>query len=237
MSISNNKLLKSFKAAFPLTIPIMAGFLFLGTTYGILMNTKGFGLLFTLGMSLFVFAGSMQFVAVNLLLCAFNPLEALLMTLMINARHLFYGISMLDKYAGTGLKKFYLIFGMCDESFSINYVSDIPEDADKKWFMFFVTLLNHLYWVAGTLIGCLFGSFITFNTQGIDFAMTAMFAVIFTEQLLNKKNKFPAIAGISVSVLCLIVFGPDKFIIPAMLSILTILSLYKSTHEKGEKSL
>ena len=130
---------KAFIAAFPKTIPIFAGFWFLGMAYGIYMNVSGFSFLYTLIMSLFIFAGSMEFVTVSLLLGAFNPLQALLLTLMINARHLFYGISMLDKYRKTGWKKSYLIFGMCDESFSINYTARIPQGIDRNWFMFFVT--------------------------------------------------------------------------------------------------
>lgn len=133
----------ALKAAFPHTIPIFAGFWFLGLTYGIYMNVSGFSFWYPMLMSLTIFAGLVEFVAVNMLLSAFNPIQALAMTMMINARHLFYGISMLDKYKNTGWKKFYLIFGMCDESFSINYTADIPEQIDKGWFMFFVTLLNH----------------------------------------------------------------------------------------------
>lgn len=131
---------KAFTAAFPKTIPIFAGFWFLGMAYGIYMNVSGFSFLYTLIMSMFIFAGSMEFVTVSLLLGAFNPLQALLLTLMINARHLFYGISMLDKYRHTGWKKSYLIFGMCDESFSINYTARIPQGIDRNWFMFFVTV-------------------------------------------------------------------------------------------------
>ena len=169
---------KAFIAAFPHTIPIFAGFWFLGMAYGIYMNVSGFSFLYTLIMSMFIFAGSMEFVTVSLLLGAFNPLQALLLTLMINARHLFYGISMLDKYRHTGWKKPYLIFGMCDESFSINYTARIPQGIDRNWFMFFVTFLNHIYWVSGALLGCLFGSFIHFNTQGLEFVMTAMFVLV-----------------------------------------------------------
>ncbi len=144
---------KAFRAAFPHTIPIFAGFWFLGMTYGIYMNVSGFSFWYPMLMSLFIFAGSMEFVAVNLLLGAFDPLQALAMTLMINARHLFYGISMLDRYRGQGWKKIYLIFGMCDESFSINYTAEIPEDVDSGWFMLFVTLLNHFYWFFGATLG------------------------------------------------------------------------------------
>ena len=164
-------------------------------------------------MSITIFAGSIEFVTVNMLLGAFNPLQAFVMTLMINARHLFYGISMLDKFRGTGWKKVYLIFGMCDESFSINYTADIPENVDRGWFMFFVTLLNHFYWFSGATLGGIFGSLIHFNTEGLDFVMTAMFVVIFMEQWLKEKNHTSSILGLGISLLCLIAFGADNFII------------------------
>ena len=227
----------AFRAAFPHTIPIFAGFWFLGLTYGIYMNVSGFSFLYPMLMSLTIFAGSMEFVTVELLLGAFNPLQALAMTLMINARHLFYGISMLDKFRGTGLKKLYLIFGMCDESFSINYTASIPKDVDRGWFMFFITLLNHLYWFSGSTLGGLFGSLIHFNTEGLDFVMTAMFVVIFMEQWLKDKRHTSALAGTGISLLCLLIFGPDNFIIPAMLAILAALTLLRKPLEKGADSL
>jgi len=224
---------KAFLCAFPHTIPILAGFLFLGMTYGIYMNVSGFSFLYPMFMSMTVFAGSVEFVAVNLLLGAFNPLQALLVTLMLNARHLFYGISMLEKYRGTGLKKIYLIFGMCDESFSINYTADIPAGIDRGWFMFFVTLLNQIYWVLGATLGGLFGSLIRFNTKGLDFVMTAMFVVIFLEQWLKEKRHMSGILGLGVSLACLILFGADNFMIPAMLAILGILMLLRGSFERG----
>ncbi len=223
---------KALFAAFPNTIPILAGFLFLGMTYGIYMNVSGFSFWYPCLMSLTIFAGSVEFVAVNLLLGAFHPIQALAMTLMLNARHLFYGISMLDRFRGLGLKKIYLIFGMCDETFSINYTAEIPPDVDRGWFMFFVTLLNHLYWFAGATLGGIFGSFITFSTEGLDFVMTAMFVVIFLEQWLKEKRHESSLLGIGLSVLSLIVFGADGFLIPAMLSILAVLTLLRRPLEK-----
>lgn len=225
----------SFKAAFPQTIPILAGFLFLGITYGIYMNSLGFSPVYPMFMSLTIFAGSMEFVAANLLLGAFDPLQAFAMTLMINARHIFYGISMLDKYKGTGLKKIYLIFGMCDESFSVNYSAQIPPGADKGWFMFFVTLLNQLYWFTGATLGGIFGSVITFSTRGMDFAMTALFTVIFIEQWLKDKKHTSALLGLGISFLCLIAFGRDDFIVPSMAGILGMLTLLRKPLEKGEE--
>lgn len=224
---------KAFKCAFPYTIPIFAGFWFLGLTYGIYMNVNGFSFLYPMLMSLTIFAGSIEFIAVNMLMGAFDPLQAFAMTLMINARHLFYGIAMLDRFRGMGWKKIYLIFGMCDESFSINYTADIPEDVDRGWFMFFVTLLNHFYWFSGATLGGIFGSFLHFSTEGLDFVMTAMFVVIFLEQWLKEKNHVSAICGLVVSLLCLILFGENQFMVPAMLAILGVLTLLRKPLEKG----
>ena len=234
MKTKDKKIWKAFRCAFPYTIPIFAGFWFLGLTYGIYMNVSGFSFWYPMLMSLTIFAGSIEFITVNMLLGAFNPIQALLMTLMINARHLFYGISMLDKYRNTGLKKIYLIFGMCDESFSINYTANIPKDVDSGWFMFFVTLLNHIYWFLGATLGGIFGSFIHFNTKGLDFVMTAMFVLIFMEQWLKEKNHTSSLLGLFLSIICLIIFGADKFIIPAMISILIVLSLLKKVLDKGD---
>lgn len=228
-----NILKKAFRCAFPYTIPIFAGFWFLSLTYGIYMNVSGFSFWYPMLMSLAIYAGSVEFLAVDFLLGTFNPIQALLMTLMINARHLFYGISMLDKYRGTGWKKVYLIFGMCDESFSINYAADIPDDVDKGWFMFFVTLLNHVYWFTGATLGGILGALIHFNTKGLDFAMTAMFVVIFMEQWMKEERHTSALLGLGISLLCLIIFGAANFIIPAMILILIILTLLRRPLEKG----
>ena len=228
-----NILKKAFRCAFPYTIPIFAGFWFLSLTYGIYMNVSGFSFWYPMLMSLAIYAGSVEFLAVDFLLGTFNPIQALLMTLMINARHLFYGISMLDKYRGTGWKKVYLIFGMCDESFSINYAADIPDDVDKGWFMFFVTLLNHVYWFTGATLGGILGALIHFNTKGLDFAMTAMFIVIFMEQWMKEERHTSALLGLGISLLCLIIFGAANFIIPAMILILIILTLLRRPLEKG----
>ena len=228
MGSKSDMLKKAFRAAFPYTIPIFAGFWFLGLTYGIYMNVSGFSFWYPMLMSITIFAGSIEFV-----LGAFNPLQAFAMTLMINARHLFYGISMLDKFRGLGWKKVYLIFGMCDETFSINYTADIPEGVDRGWFMFFVTLLNHFYWFSGATLGGIFGSLIQFNTEGLDFVMTAMFVVIFLEQWLKEKNHTSALLGLGISLICLLAFGADNFIIPAMLSLLAVLTVMRQPLEKG----
>lgn len=223
---------RALKAAFPYTIPIFAGFWFLGMTYGIYMNVSGFPFWYPMVMSLTVFAGSVEFVAVNLLLGAFNPLQALAVTLMINARHLFYGLSMLEKYRGNGWKDFYLIFGMCDESFSINYTAEVPEGIDRGWFMFFVTLLNHFYWFFGAALGGIFGSLIRFDTEGLDFVMTAMFVVIFMEQWRKEKEHVSSLVGLGTTLLCLIAFGAERFLIPAMVLILGVLTFLRRPLER-----
>lgn len=207
---------KAFKAAMPNTIPICVGFLFLGMSYGFLMRSKGFSFLYPMLMSFFIFAGSMEFVTVNLLLSAFNPVYAFFLTLMVNARHLFYGISMLEKYKNVGWKKLYLIYGMCDESFTINCTVTPPPDVDNGWFMFFVTLLNQIYWVSGATLGALLGYVIHFDTTGIEFVMTALFVVMFLNQWEETKNHRSALIGLGCSLLCLLLFGAEGFIIPAM---------------------
>lgn len=233
---NRNQIWIACRTAFPYTVPILTGFVFLGTAYGIFMNSLGFSAIYPILMSLLIFAGSMEFVAANLLLVAFNPINALFLTLMVNARHLFYGISMLDKFKEVGKKKLYLIFGLCDESFSINCTVDVPKNVDKGWFMFFVTLFNHLYWVLGATLGGILGSYVNFNTEGLEFVMTALFVVIFIEQWMKEKKHHSALTGLGLSALSLIVFGGDYFIIPAMIAILGVLTLLRKPLEKEEVS-
>lgn len=223
---------KALRAAFPYTIPILAGFLFLGMAYGIYMNISGFSWIYPTLMSMTIFAGSMEFVAANLLLGAFDPLGALLLTLMVNARHLFYGLAMLDRFKNTGLKKVYLIFGMCDESFSINCTTDAPAGVDQGWFMFFVTLLNQIYWVTGATLGGVFGALIQFDLEGLEFVMTALLLVIFLEQWMKEKRHHTALIGLGMTAVCLAVFGASNFIIPAMLCIIAALTLFRRPLER-----
>lgn len=215
----------AFRAAFPLTLPICVGFLFLGMSYGFLMKSSGFATIWTAAMSLFIFAGSMEFIAMNLLLASFNPIYSFLLTLMVNARHLFYGISMLERYRGMGWKKPYLVFGMCDETFSINCTAKVPDGVDRGTFYLIVTMLNQCYWVTGAITGSLLGNILTFNTEGLDFVMTSLFTVMLVNQWEEKKDHRPAIAGIAASLLCLLVFGSDIFLIPAMSAIVLIFAL------------
>lgn len=220
MRSRSTELRRALRAAFPHTIPIFAGYCFLGMSYGILMKTSGFPIWYPILTSLVVFAGSMEFVTVNLLLGAFDLLQAFTMALMLNARHLFYGLSMLEKYRGTGKKKLYLIFGLTDETFSVNCAITPPADVDRSWFYFFITLLDHSYWVLGATLGSIFGTLLQFNTEGLDFVMTALFVVIFLEHLLKNEDKRSALLGMVISIACLLIFGSDGFMIPAMVLIL-----------------
>lgn len=224
---------KAFKAAWPKTIPIMAGFLFLGFSYGVYMNVSGFSFVYPMVMSAVIYGGSLEFLTVSMLLSPFAPLQVFTVSLMIQARHLFYGISMLEKFKGTGLKKFYLIYGMCDETFSVNYVADIPSDVDHGRFMFFVTLLNQIYWVAGATLGGLFGSLITFNTKGLDFVMTALFAVIFLDRLMTEKKHYTAAIGVLSALACRLIFGADSFMLPTMGLMLLLLTAFKKPLERS----
>lgn len=225
--------LKALKAAFPYTIPIFMGFCFLGLAYGIYMNISGFSFVYPMIMSFVIFGGSLEFVAVTMLLSPFAPLQAFLMALIIQARHLFYGIAMLEKFKGLGWKRFYLIFGLCDETFSINYTARVPEGVDRGWFMFFVTMLNQFYWVASATIGGLAGSLLTFDTDGMEFIMTAMFVVIFMEQWFKEKKHYTALIGILASAGCLMIFGSESFLIPTMICILFMLTVFRKPIEKA----
>ena len=226
--------IKALKAAFPQTIPIFTGFWFLGMAYGIYMNASGFSFVYPLCMSLLIYGGSLEFVAVEMLLSPFAPLQTFIMALLIQARHLFYGLSMLDKFKGLGWKKYYLIFGMCDETFSVNCSADIPEDVDRGWFYFWITLLNQFYWSAAATTGGIVGSLLKIDTSGISFVMTAMFVVIFLEQWLKEKEHSASLIGLAVSVLCLAVFGPDSFMVPTMVLIVGLLALLRKPLEKKE---
>lgn len=225
---------KAFKAAFPLTIPVLTGYLFIGMAFGILSTSSGYNLGWILLMSTTIFAGSMQFVAIDLLTSSFNLMGVIVMTLMINARHLFYGLSMLDKFKDMGTKKPYMIFSLTDETFSLLCGVEVPDQVDGNWFYFFMAALNHLYWILGSLLGGLLGSIIRFNTQGIEFVMTALFVVIFLDQWEKNNNHAPALIGLGGSLICLVIFGASNFILPSMAVIAIALTVFKKPIEKRE---
>ena len=213
----------ALRAAFPVTIPVLTGFTCLGLAYGVLMETKGYGPLWATLMSAIAFGGSMQFVAITLLTTVFDPIQAFLLSIMVNARHIFYGLSFLDKYKGLGKIRAYLIYTLCDESFSLISTVEPPEHVEKKDFYFWISFLNYSYWVVATALGGLLGKFITFDTTGLDFALTALFVVLFMEQWKKKENRFAGVVGIACAAASLAIFGADRMVIAAMVLILLVL--------------
>ena len=218
----------ALRAAFPHTIPVMAGYLFLGTAYGIYMRTSGFPWYYSMLTSIIIFAGAMEFVLVNVLLGAFNPISALLLTLMVNARHLFYGLAMLEKYRDTGRKKPFLVFGLTDETFSVNLTAEPPEGVDRGWFMFFISLMDHGYWVTGATLGGIFGSLVAFNAKGLDFMMTALLLVIFLNSWMHERHHWSSLIGIAATAAARLLFSSSTFIIPAMIAIIGLLTLLRA---------
>lgn len=223
------------KRAFVSTVPVLTGYMVLGFGFGIVLKANGYGILWAFVMSLFIYAGSMQYVAIGLLSGGASLITSALTTLMVNARHLFYGISMLEKYKNTGRRKPYLIFALTDETYSLvcGDNKDIPDNKKKDYYLL-VSLFNQIYWVTGSLLGAVAGSVIKFDSQGIDFALTALFLTVFIEQWLTSKKHLPALIGVLCSVVCLVVFGADKFLIPAMLCIALILCLYTGGGENND---
>jgi len=222
------------RAAFLDTIPVMTGYVFLGFGFGILMQQNGFGPLWSAAMSLFIYAGSMQYVAVSLLTSGAGLITAALTAFVVNARHLFYGISMVDTYKATGKRKPYLIFGLTDETYSLVSQIQIPDGVSKIRYCFWVTLFDHIYWVSGTLLGALTGSLLPINYEGVDFALTALFVTIFVEQWLSTKHHGPALLGIAATAASLVLFGKDVFLIPAMILIaLSLTIMRKNGKEKA----
>lgn len=212
----------TFIKAFKLTIPVLIGYFALGISYGFLMSTINIPWFVTTLVSIILFTGSMQMILVNLLATTFNPLYSFLLAVMTGARHLFYGVSLLNRYSGLkGLKKFYTIYTMSDETFGINVSLDESEE-DLENTMFLVSLLDQSYWVIASTIGAVLGNIITFNTTGIEFVMTALFTVMFVEKWLETKRHFSAIAGLIITMICLLMFGKDSFVVPAMLIVIVV---------------
>lgn len=217
----------TMKYTFKQSLPVMAGYIVLGMGFGILLKTKGYGVAWAFFMSLFIYAGSMQYVTINLMAGGATVLSTVLVTLMVNARHLFYGISMIERYRNTGPYKPYLIFGLTDETYSLVCSGNVPEGVDEKKYFFVLTFLNQCYWIIGSVVGSLLGSLITFNTAGIEFSMTALFLVVFVEQWKSVKNHTSAVVGVGISVACLLVFGAERFLIPTMTAITAILTILR----------
>ena len=223
MQNRTNRRRAALRAAFPATIPVLTGFLCLGITYGVLMASKGYGPLWSTLMSAVAFGGSMQFVAITLLTTVFDPLQAFLLSILVNARHVFYGLSLLDKYKGLGKIRPFLICTLCDETFSLVSSLEPPPEVERRDFYFFISLLDYLYWLTGTALGGLAGSMLTVDTTGMDFALTALFVVLFLEQWKRRENRPAGAVGILCAAGSLALFGPDNLVIPAMVLVLAAL--------------
>ena len=213
----------ALRAAFPATIPVLTGYLCIGMAYGLLMANAGYGVFWALLLSLLCYAGSMEFVAVSLLTAGFDPVQALMMALLINARHAFYGLSMLEKYRGTGWARPFLIFSLTDETFSLVSTLEPPDGVTRRDFYFWISLLDYLYWQMGSVLGALIGGLLPFDTTGLDFALTALFIVLFLEQWRKRENRPAALIGLGCTAVSLAVVGADRLVIPAMVLILAVL--------------
>ena len=229
---NRHKIGEAVKAAFPYSLPILAGYEILGFGFGLLLQSKGYNVLWAFAMSVFIYAGSMQYVAIDLLASGAGLITTAIMTLMVNARHLFYGISMIIRYRNMGKAKPYLIFGLTDECYSVVSHIDPPENVDKRTFYFVFTLMNHLYWITGSVLGATFGTLVPINTAGVEFSMTALFVVIVVDNLLKKGNRATSFIGIGCSVVCLLIFGPSNFLIPSMIAIATSLMFFRPVLSK-----
>ena len=232
--MKNSPVTRALTEAFSYTLPIFAGFWFIGLGYGLYMNVSGFSFWYPFFMAMIIFGGSLEFVTVSMLLSPFAPVATAVVALMVQARHLFYGISMLEIYKNMGWKKPFLIFWLCDETFALNYTAKIPQNVDRGWFYLFVSFLNYFYWVTGSLMGGLVGNILSvFDLRGLDFIMTAMFVVIFLEHILKETQHITAIIGFAAAFLSLFVFGAERFMLPAMALILGALTLLRAPIAKA----
>ena len=223
--------LKIVKQAFLKTLPVLAGYIVLGIGFGILLRNAGYGVLWAFAMSAFIYAGSMQYVGVSLLTGGASVITTALTTIMVNARHLFYSISMVDRYKDAGKYRRYLIFALTDETYSLLSDGHAPADGDPDLYRFLVSLFNQSYWVTGSVLGSLLGAVLPFSTEGIEFSMTALFIASFTEQWLSTGDHIPALTGLLSTLVCLLILGPGRFLIPAMLLITLVLTLLRGREE------
>lgn len=225
----------TIKKAFVNSLPVMAGYLCLGIGFGVLLENSGYSFLWAILMSITIYAGSMQYVAVDILSGGASLISAALMTLMVNARHLFYGISMLDTYKDVGKLKPLLAHTLTDETYSLVCSKELlPEDVDKNKYFLFLSLMNQCYWVIGSALGGVLGAAISFDSTGIEFAMTSLFAMIFIEQWESAKSHVPAVIGVACTLGCLVIFGPGNFLIPAMLCITAALLIARKGAGKND---
>ena len=226
---------RAFRAAFPFTIPVLTGYLFIGIAFGVMYQEKGYNFLWAILMSVMVYAGSGQYLAVNFFAPGVSLFQVIFLEIMVNIRHVFYGLSLLERFQNMGKKKLYMIFSLTDETYSLFFITKVPKDVDEDKFMFAIALLDQLYWITGSAIGAIAGSLIPFDATGIDFAMTALFVVIFVEQWLTTKNHIPALTGLGTGLICLLIFGADNFILPTMICVMVILLSCRKVIEPKEE--
>ena len=223
----------AIKRAFPYTIPVLTGYLFIGIAFGVMFAEKGYSFLWAMLMSLMVYAGSGQYLAVNFFVPGVSFLNVIAMTLMVNIRHIFYGISLLERFHQMGKKRWYMIFGLTDETYSLLCTTKVPKGVEEEKFLFAISLMNQSYWIIGSAIGGIAGALIPFNSEGIEFAMTALFVVIFAEQWMEEKNRIPELLGVAAAFVCLQIFGVDGFVLPSMILITLVLLLGRKKLETG----
>lgn len=226
---------KIVRDAFVASIPVMAGYIVLGMGFGVLLKLQGYGLIYAIIISTTIFAGSMQYVAVELIATGASLLTTAITTFLVNARHLFYGISMVELYKGAGIKKLYMMFGLTDENYSLLSHNCKYEGKQRHTYSFFVTLFNHSYWIIGGALGSLLGGILPFDTKGMDFSLTALFVTIFVQNWKESKDHFPALLGVFVTLICLFIFGKDTFLIPTMIIICAVLCFKIILSERGAK--
>lgn len=224
---------QAFRKAFPYTIPVLTGYLFIGIAFGVMFAEKGYSFLWAMLMSLMVYAGSGQYLAVNFFVPGVSFLNVIAMTLMVNIRHIFYGISLLERFHQMGKKRWYMIFGLTDETYSLLCTTKVPKGVEEEKFLFAISLMNQSYWIIGSAIGGIAGALIPFDSEGIEFAMTALFVVIFVEQWMDAKNRIPELLGVSAAFVCLQIFGVDGFVLPSMILITLVLLLGRRKLETG----
>lgn len=224
---------QALKIAFRDTIPVLTGYLFLGMGFGILLSEKGYGMGWAFFMALFMFAGSGQYLAVSLLASQASLLSTAVATLLVNARHIFYGISLVDTYKDAGKKKAYMIFGLTDETYSLVTQNQPPEGISRHGYCFLVTFLDHIYWICGCVLGNLLGAAVPISFEGVEFVLTALFVTMFVEQWLSNQNHRPAVIGVMSTTLCLLIFGKDIFLIPAMVVIAILLTISRKTARRA----
>lgn len=235
MKITKNKggYAKAFRAAFPYTIPVLTGYLFIGMAFGVMIQEKGYNFLWAMLMSLVCYAGSGQYLAVNFFAPGVSLLHIVFMEFMVNIRHIFYGLSLLERFEKTGKKRLYMIFSLTDETYSLFFITKVPKDVEEDKFLFAIAALDQFYWILGSGLGALLGSVMPFDAAGIDFAMTALFVVIMVEQWMDAKNRPSVLIGLGCAVVCLLVFGAKDFILPTMLCMSALLLLCRKVLERN----